>query len=983
MKAKWIACMLILALLVPLAVSCRRDGSREEETTHSEPETDLISVYSGTPDTSWYRADDPKPEYTLTSADQFAGMLQLRIESNGAITFRDTILKLGCDILINPGTWEEIRDRGNGNLFLPSVPSSSFFKGTLDGQGHTISGFYIASGNSGYKSLLGSLTGTVTIKDLKITNSYILAPEADTKFVLGGVATRVTGDRSHVCFSGVESDVVIEEQGHTVGHVGGLIGTLDSRSTVVMENCKFGGEIRITGECAGGLIGSASHRDLTLVIRDCRNNGNIFASRYAGGLVGRCEVYELTETNNVNIGTVSAPECCGKLMGIRSSTVDPNNGARAVALSGSTLVRVMSYNIRLNLPRNKDGSLTQVSQNRVNGVKSEIERYDPDILGVQEDTGRWTANLFLSGYNVIQDDSLPENVERQAIYYKKGMTLLESRNVWLTSGGTASGTALTVADLYDPNGEYRMDEKDLAILGITPATDQSYFLDKLYTYVDKNGVTQTYEDGYMLLYTRNATFGVFDINGTTLIAVNTHIQHRTIGAVYSNSSFQQIRNLERQKEFEYLYAALIELEAKYPGAKVVMTGDWNDVPFSDVYQRICKKYGYLDAAYAADEKYGVAGSCNAGFNNDPTGGNLLGHNCPNEKEGDFSEYLDHIFVKPGAHILKCISGEGKATVRQANGSEISIYTSDHLPMIADISFTTPKSGSFIQPEETDLTKPSVYSGVPDTSWYHEGQTEYLLTTADQFVGMMRLRQNSAGKITFEGVTIRLARDMIINEGTVEEILARNASDVYMWPSDINSNYFFKGTLDGQGHSISGVCFHNATSGVRGMFGGVSGNAAFRNFQIVNSCMIGPDEDKNLLGVLIAKVASSANVTISDVVVDCAIYEGKGTVYWIGGFVGQVEGNCTLTMNHCAFLGKIAYGNKGTQIGGFVGAVRNNGSLILDHCQFGGIVQGKEFCGQLVGFAEGSSKFTHTGTTSTGTVSPLTAGQETVGKDSRE
>ena len=78
--------------------------------TPTPPTLNDPSVYSGTPDTSWYTGD--KTEYILTSADQLVGFHHLRSETT---TFEGVTLKLACDVIFNPGTTEEIKAKGDGN----------------------------------------------------------------------------------------------------------------------------------------------------------------------------------------------------------------------------------------------------------------------------------------------------------------------------------------------------------------------------------------------------------------------------------------------------------------------------------------------------------------------------------------------------------------------------------------------------------------------------------------------------------------------------------------------------------------------------------------------------------------------------------------------------------------------------------------------------------------------------------------------------
>ena len=79
-------------------------------------------------------------------------------------------------------------------------------------------------------------------------------------------------------------------------------------------------------------------------------------------------------------------------------------------------------------------------------------------------------------------------------------------------------------------------------------------------------------------------------------------------------------------------------------------------------------------------------------------------------------------------------------------------------------------------------------------WYNETDTEFTINTADELYEFAKL----SNFYTFEGQTIYLGADIVINEG--------NASD---WRENAPSRRWtpisgFAGYFDGQGHSISGL-----------------------------------------------------------------------------------------------------------------------------------------------------------------------------------
>jgi hypothetical protein len=257
---------------------------------------------------------------------------------------------------------------------------------------------------------------------------------------------------------------------------------------------------------------------------------------------------------------------------------------------------------------------------------------------------------------------------------------------------------------------------------------------------------------------------------------------------------------------------------------------------------------------------------------------------------------------------------------------------------------------------------SLYSGKPDTSWYTGDKTEYILTSADQLVGFNTLR---AQKITFEGITIKLACDAVINEGTLEEIVARGTKKNIAWQG-LHSKSLFMGTFDGQGHTIRGVYMQLTSSAYKGMFGSLSGNAVIKDLNLENCYFGGPSIDKTILGCLSPRITEGGKVTLSNIHVrNTLMSEGNGKLTNIGGFVGVVESGCSLTVENCSFEGDIKFGTKGSQVGGFVG--RAEGNVTLNGCQFGGSIDAVEAAGAMVGSQASYVTVTETDCTSTGEI----------------
>ncbi len=962
--------LLSVLMILPLFAACKKEdtsaGSTEGSTEPAtEPSTEKpnpfaapsfevpagASVYSGTPDTSWYTGN--KTEYTLTSADQLVGFQMLRSKTT---TFEGVTIKLACDVVINQGTTEEVKARGNDNHQWRDLDPAYLFKGNFDGQGHTISGVYLQlTGGEGYGSMFGSVAGNVTFQDFNLINSYFGTPTTgEDQEVLAGLITQITEDGSNVSIRNVNLDVSIEEVGKQFNKAAGYVGYVDGDVSLTIFNSICIGNISITGTHVGGFVAHIADKDAVIRITICTNYADLTTQRYCGGMIGQSKSQDMKTADCINRGKLNCKVDCKSLTGEHIILHDPYEGQPPEIAEGTTPVRVMSFNVQSELPK-VDGVFTQAALNRIEAVKQEILYYSPDLLGLQEDSLNWITYLKLDDYNIIQDAGGAGNsTERCSIYYKKGMTLLDSGAHWLTHTGSTGAVALTYAELTDPNSKFYMTAEELDHLMITCDDDLRTSRKKYWD--EKTGEFVEGTANYQLTTTRKMTYGVFDINGQTIIYINTHLTHRSQNAVYSNDTFQKIRSNARIKEWDILMGHLAEIQKQYPDALVFFTGDFNDNKETPIYNYITETLGYSSAEAATPEHIGPLGSWNNAFDLSKQGDCFPANQG---KENTTTDYLDYCFFGEGLTVKRFIVGAGKSEIILKDGSEKTIYTSDHLPIITDFSFKTQTTGTHIKPEssggeETPSTS-SVYSGLPDSSWYTGDKTEYILTTADQLMGFQELRSEN---VSFKDVTIKLACDMIINEGTMEEIITRSSANHY-WKQIASSNLFL-GTFDGQGHTISGIYMQLTTSAVRGMFGGVSGNAVIKNLNIQNCYFGGPSENKNTLGCLIARITGNANVTISNVNISNATMEEKaGTLGQIGGFVGYVEGGSTLTMENCSFGGSIKFATKGSKVGGFVGAALKGATVTLNKCTLDATVEALSNQGDFVGYEETGSTVTKT------------------------
>ena len=123
---------------------------------------------TGEYDTSWY-GDGSASEYTITSPAQLAGLAVLNngLNSVAAVDFTGKTIKLDSNIDLTNNEWKAI------GLYIDGTNDKPF-KGTFDGQNHTISGIYIyksgTTTSDKFQGLFGHSTGT--IKNVGVITSY-------------------------------------------------------------------------------------------------------------------------------------------------------------------------------------------------------------------------------------------------------------------------------------------------------------------------------------------------------------------------------------------------------------------------------------------------------------------------------------------------------------------------------------------------------------------------------------------------------------------------------------------------------------------------------------------------------------------------------------------------------------------------------------------------------------------------------------------
>ena len=212
----------------------------------------LPDTWNGTADTSWYNETDTV--FTLTSAEDLAGLSDL-VDAGNSFEGKTIVLDADLDLYA-------LDENGNPICFDPigSYRKETPFKGTFDGNGHTISNLSQntwALDNGYYYGDLGlGLFGKVedaTVKNVNVDNASISGESA----LCGVVAGAAYGDCTfeNITVSNAQCN---DYQYYAGGVVGWASGDHVYKNVVIDESTTIGGQWGDFGNSCGGIIGGAS-----------------------------------------------------------------------------------------------------------------------------------------------------------------------------------------------------------------------------------------------------------------------------------------------------------------------------------------------------------------------------------------------------------------------------------------------------------------------------------------------------------------------------------------------------------------------------------------------------------------------------------------------------------------------------------------------------------------------------------------------------
>jgi len=295
----------------------------------------------------------------------------------------------------------------------------------------------------------------------------------------------------------------------------------------------------------------------------------------------------------------------------------------------------------------------------------------------------------------------------------------------------------------------------------------------------------------------------------------------------------------------------------------------------------------------------------------------------------------------------------------------------------------------------------------DTSWYYinPAAEEFVLGSSADLYGFSSLVTDN--KLTFEGKTLILIRDVKVNEGQAVRATGSTAAGwnepdgvIYPWrPIGRNANYLFQGTFDGQENVVSGLYLKNKSgntfydgSGYAGFFGIVGEMGVIKNLAVTNSYF---ENAVNYTGA-IAGFCRSRNVSnlYSDAVLAAYGSHNAGGIFgrygdaadsydkaqlraisgcwfngqinitggmtWIGGLIGQTFRANNFRISDCLFSGEINLNGTSTSptVGGIYAGNNTNVNIVMENCVMTGTINSNGTAtsgvGSIVGTVNGTA-----------------------------
>ena len=231
----------------------------------------------------------PDSPYLIESAEDLTLISDMVYDGE---SFEGKYFLLTKDIILNDTknfySWDEDAPE---NEFRPIGGAVNCFKGTFDGNGKKIKGFYFSDTSKNYVGIFGYIKDA-EIKNLNVEKSYV-SGRSDVGLIVG------ISENSAIENVRAEGMVFAKDE------AGGIAGSLKESK---IEKAISSVEVRSEGH-AGGIAGYASKSDVLYATSKCDVSGGLTS----GGIVGH--LVSGTVKNVYSLGEISADSYAGGIIG--------------------------------------------------------------------------------------------------------------------------------------------------------------------------------------------------------------------------------------------------------------------------------------------------------------------------------------------------------------------------------------------------------------------------------------------------------------------------------------------------------------------------------------------------------------------------------------------------------------------------------------------------------------------------------------------
>lgn len=228
----------------------------------------------------------------------------------------------------NGDTVKLLKDITLNETWTPIGTEGAPFKGTFDGQGHTITGLNISSGS--YAGLIGVLDAG-TVKNVKFASVNISTTGTD----VGAAVGRIINNGK------VENVQVLSGSVRGAKRVGGVVGCIKAYGSVA--DCSNAATVSATTYNVGGIVGAAYYTKTgkAMHISNCKNTGVVTSAGVgAGGIVGLSAAHV---TGCENSAAVTGTGSIGGIVGEQKSYGSVTNCTNSAAVTNNSTNPTTSY----------------------------------------------------------------------------------------------------------------------------------------------------------------------------------------------------------------------------------------------------------------------------------------------------------------------------------------------------------------------------------------------------------------------------------------------------------------------------------------------------------------------------------------------------------------------------------------------------------------------------------------------------------------